>query len=76
MEKAGLVKRVKDLDRKNQIRVAVTEKGRRAYNQAGRQTIHQTFSCLSEEERKQLRSYLDRLLDKAIEVLVYARQQL
>ena len=76
MEKAGLAKRVKDLSRKNMVRVAMTEKGQRAYKQAGRQTVHQTLSCLSEEERNQLRSYLGRLLDKATEVLAYSRLQL
>ena len=76
MEKAGLAKRVKDLSRKNMVRVAMTEKGQRAYKQAGRQTVHQTLFCLSEEERNQLRSYLGRLLDKATEVLAYSRLQL
>lgn len=76
MEKAGLAKRVKDLSRKNMVRVAMTEKGQRAYKQAGRQTVHQTLSCLFEEERNQLRSYLERLLDKATEVLAYSRLQL
>ena len=70
MEKAGLVRQVKDLDRKNLVRVELTAKGREAYNQSTkRQSIHQIMSSLSEEERQQLISSLRTLRDKALKRL-------
>lgn len=70
MEKKGMVRKVKDLDRKNQVRVVLTEKGKQAYDQSTkREAIHQIVSSLSEEERKQLRSCLNTLRDKALKEL-------
>ena len=68
MEKQGLVRKVKDLDRKNLVRVVLTEKGREAYyHSTKRESIHQIMSFLSEEERQQLRHCLQTLRDKARE---------
>ncbi len=59
MEKKGLVKRSNDLDKKNLVRIALTEKGYEAYQQAAQRTsIHETLGVLSEEQRQQLRSIL------------------
>jgi DNA-binding MarR family transcriptional regulator len=70
MEKDGLLKRVKDLPRKNMIRVELTEKGRESYNKATRgQSISKMLSVLSKEEQKQLISYLNRITSKALEEL-------
>jgi len=70
MEKAGLIERVKDLPRKNLVRIRLTEKGRQAYKQSlKREAIHKTMSCLSEEERKQLASILVKLRKRVTEVL-------
>ncbi len=70
MERDGLVTKVSDLHRKNLIRLALTEKGQEAYRQsAKRGTIHRILSVLSEEERYQLWSSLERLRDKALEEL-------
>lgn len=71
MEKKGLVRKVKDLDRKNLIRVALTEKGQRAYHNAtnNRESIHRIMSCLSEEDQKQLRSYLEKLRSATLKEL-------
>ncbi len=67
MEKKGLVRRLKDLDRKNLTRVVFTEKGREAYYQSTkRESIRQIMSSLPEEERKQLTSSLETLRDKAL----------
>ena len=67
MEKKGLVRRLKDLDRKNLTRVVFTEKGREAYYQSTkRESIRQIMSSLPEEERKQLTSSLQTLRDKAL----------
>lgn len=69
MEKVGLVKKVKDMDRKNLVRVALTDKGRQDYNQSTkRESIHLVMSCLSKEESRQLRLYLEKLQDRALEV--------
>ena len=67
MEKRGLVTKVKDLDRKNLVRVMLTDKGREAYHQSTkRESVHEILSCLSKEERQQLWSGLKALRDKAM----------
>ena len=70
MEKEGLVRKTKDLDRKNQVRVELTEKGYEAYDQSMKQeSIHKIMSSLSEEAREQLRSCLQTLRDEALKEL-------
>ena len=70
MERQGLVRRVKDLDRKNMIRVVITEKGREAYYQStNRESIHKIMSSLSKEQRQQLWSCLQTLWDEALKEL-------
>ena len=70
MERDGLVKRVKDLDRKNMIRVVLTDKGREAVDNTRKmESIHKVMSSLSEEEHQQLRNILVKLWDKALEEL-------
>jgi DNA-binding MarR family transcriptional regulator len=70
MEKAGLVTKVKDLDRKNWVRVAMTEKGEQAYSDAiKRESLHKIMSTLSNEDRKALRRHLKLLRDRAINEL-------
>ena len=67
MEKEGLIKRVKDLEQKNRVRVVLTERGREAYCQsAKRESFHKIMSCLSEEEHRQLRLSLRKLRDGAL----------
>ena len=67
MEKAGLVKKDKDLDRKNLIRVTMTDKGKEGYTQSTkRDSIRRIMSSLSKEERKLLKSYLKTLQKKAL----------
>jgi DNA-binding MarR family transcriptional regulator len=69
MVKAGLVERTKDLPKKNMVRVRLTEKGQGAYKQSlKRKPIHQIMSALSQEERRQLASLLEKLRTKAIKV--------
>ena len=70
MEKKGLVRRLKDLDKKNLIRVVLTKKGREAYHQSTkRESIHQIMSSLSEEQQQQLASSLQTLQDAALKWL-------
>ena len=62
MEKAGLLKKTKDLSRKNLVRVTTTEKGGRVYNQSlKRESIRQIMSCLSVDESQQLMASLKKL---------------
>ena len=67
MEKQGLVKKVKDLDRKNMVRVYLTDKGKKVYIEAAkRESICEIMSCLSDEERRQLISSLNKLRNEAL----------
>ena len=62
MEKQGWLTRQKDLNKKNMIRVALTEEGRKLYfKTSNRKAINKIFFCLSEEEVTQLSSCLDKL---------------
>lgn len=68
MGKKGLVRKVKDTERKNRIRVVLTEKGQWVLEQAvKRESTHLIFSCLTDEEHEQLRSILTKLRDKTLE---------
>ncbi len=70
MEKAGLVRLIPDKDRKNRVRVVMTEKGKEAYLQSTkRESIHRILSVLSKEERKQLRLSLEKVMDRALKEL-------
>jgi DNA-binding MarR family transcriptional regulator len=62
MAEKDLVKKVHDLDKKNLVRVSLTEKGKRIYdNSTKRGPIHKIMGILSSEERNQLKSILDKL---------------
>ena len=70
MQKKGLVRRSKDLDKKNLVRVSLTDKARQFYNAyAEMKAIDTVLSCLSEEERDCLGASLEKLRDKALDVL-------
>jgi len=67
MEKRGLVKKFVYLDRKNVVRVAMTEKGEKAFSKAAKwQSLHEIFSVLSSEQRRQLMAYTRALRDSAV----------
>ena len=71
MERAGLVRKARDPDRKNVVRVTITEKGRQAYDDSTKlESIHRIMSCLSKEERQQLRPILYKLRDEALKPAV------
>ena len=70
MERVGLIRKTKDLDKKNLVRVSLTEKGQQALDLSmKRGSIYRIMSSLSEEQRQQLTSCLRILLDKALEEL-------
>ena len=70
MEKAGLVRKTKDLDKKNLVRVELTDKGYEAYYQSmGGESIPKIVSSLSDKDCEQLRSSLQTLRDEALKVI-------
>jgi DNA-binding MarR family transcriptional regulator len=72
MEEEGLIEKVKDLPKKNQVRVVLTPKGLEAYHKTiKRESIHNIISILSPAEQKQMNSYLKRIRDYAIQSLRY-----
>ena len=67
MDREGFVKRVKDMKRKNLVRVTLTEKGNRVYEEtARRESIHKILSVLSAEEHQQLTNCLTKLQMRAM----------
>ena len=73
MERKGLIKRKKDPRMKNVWRVSLTKKGQNTYHQSiKRESIHKVMSPLAEDERQQLRSYLERIRDEALKQLALA----
>jgi MarR family transcriptional regulator, organic hydroperoxide resistance regulator len=77
MARRGLVKKVKDLDRKNLVRVVMTEKGVKTYElSTKRGPIHRIMTTLSEEERKVFKDLLVRLLGKARKEIGLDRDEL
>ena len=68
MEKEGLIRKARDLDKKNMVRVVLTDKGNQFCQQSAvRKSIGNIMSSLSEEECQQLKLYLERLQGKAFE---------
>jgi DNA-binding MarR family transcriptional regulator len=66
MVEMGLVKKEKDLDKKNLVHISLTPKGESIYRKAiGIKSIHAIMAGLSEEERQQLRLILEKLRSKA-----------
>ncbi len=62
MVRKGLLSKTKDLERRNLVRVSLTEKGRQAYYHSTKvKSVHKVVSCLSEEEREQMNLCLKKL---------------
>jgi DNA-binding MarR family transcriptional regulator len=77
MARRGLVKKVKDLDRKNLVRVVITEKGQKTYElSTKRGPIHRIMGSLDAKEKKEFRVYLERLLAKARKEIGLDRDEL
>jgi DNA-binding MarR family transcriptional regulator len=67
MEQHGLIKRVKDLPKKNMVRVTLTEKGEKAYQLTMKRiTMHEIMKVLTDEERKEMWVSLPKLRDRAL----------
>ena len=70
MEKLGLVKRTKDMARKNQVRVYLTDKGEDALNDAARrESIDRVMSRMSAENRRHMLKATEELRRIVIEEL-------
>jgi DNA-binding MarR family transcriptional regulator len=70
MEKKRLLRKTKDLPRKNSVRASLTEKGEQAYYQSTKiESISGIMSSLSEQERQQFSSCLKTLRDRALKQL-------
>ena len=70
MEREGFVRRLKDLDKKNMIRIEVTEKGRKAISLSKRmEAPRRVMRSLSKEEHRQLKIILDKLWHNSLEEL-------
>lgn len=75
MEKAGLIVKVKDLPKRNWLRIELTGKGQKAYEQSlKRKSLHQIMGCLSKEENEKITSILMKLRNKATKVLDYKQK--
>jgi MarR family transcriptional regulator, organic hydroperoxide resistance regulator len=77
MAKRGLVKKVKDLDRKNLVRVVMTEKGQKTYDlSTKRGPIHRILNTISPEEKKDFRETLEKLLARARKEIGLDREEI
>ena len=62
----GLVVKEKSLDKKNLVRIRLTEKGEKLYHEAiGMKPMHDIISVLNSQEHQQLKALLGKLRDKA-----------
>ena len=70
MEKQGLIRKVRDMKRKNQIRVVITDKGEGLWQRSSEmKVVHSIMSSLSPKQRDALRPYLETLRSKALKEL-------
>ncbi|MFC2020977.1 hypothetical protein ACFLU1_04200, partial [Chloroflexota bacterium] len=70
MEKRGLIKKVKDIKRKNIVSVEVTEKGYEAYNETtSRESIKGIMTVLNNDEMVELWSHLSKIRNRTMERL-------
>lgn len=70
MEKQGLVKRTKDLQQKNLVRISLTKKGEETFTrQWDAKVTTNITSCLSEEEIDTLETCLRKIRVRAVEIV-------
>jgi DNA-binding MarR family transcriptional regulator len=68
MEKIGLVKKVREED-DDKVKIILTEKGRELYSSAPKLSMQMIFSVLSEKEKQQLKSTLEKVRLRTRELL-------
>ena len=67
MEKEGLIKKVRDLERKNLVRIEVTEKGYELSRKAAeRESVKHIMSALTREEQRELWFLLSKLRERTM----------
>ena len=77
MKRKGLIEKTKDFDRKNLVRVTLTEKGKETLDSLmDMKVVAPIFSTLSEKELQQLMSYLTILSDRAYELTPNSKESL
>ena len=77
MEEKGFVKKAHDLDRKNLVRVSLTEKGKKVYEYSTKRgPIHRIMGTLSAGERTQLHNILGKLHGQARKEIGLDRDQI
>ena len=77
MEKRGLLKKIKDLPRKNMVRLELTDEGNKSFKKYGQiESISKIMSCLSKREVNQLYRILEKLQDKAFDEQSIAERSL
>jgi DNA-binding MarR family transcriptional regulator len=70
MEKQGLIRKVNDLDKKNLVRVVLTQKGRDTYAKISkRDSLVSLMSNISDDEYNQLVEKLQKILTNAYNIL-------
>ena len=75
MRRKGLIDKTKDLDRKNLVRVTLTEKGKETIDSLMKtKIVGQIFSTISEEQLQQLMSYLAILSDRAHDLIPNSKE--
>jgi DNA-binding MarR family transcriptional regulator len=65
MSKQGLVTKMRIKQDKRAFKIVLTDKGSQVFYKIPKESVKKAFSCLSDNEKGQLRSYLDRLLAHA-----------
>jgi DNA-binding MarR family transcriptional regulator len=74
MEKKGLITKSRNPKNKSMVRLRLTPKGNALYRKTSkRETIHQIFSGLSQEEREKLEHCLETVQVKALEAIGVTR---
>ena len=70
MEKQGLIKKTKDLKRKNLVRVSLAKKGEELFKRLlSERVVINITSCLSKKELDTLNELTDKLFERTIELL-------
>jgi DNA-binding MarR family transcriptional regulator len=73
IEAEGLAKKIRDLDRKNRVRVVLTAKGTKMLQRSiMRTSLHQIISCLAEKNKERLRRLLKKLRTQAMKEIGFA----
>jgi DNA-binding MarR family transcriptional regulator len=65
MSKQGLVTKIRIKQDKRAFRIVLTDKGSQVFDKIPKESVKKAFSCLSDDEKIQLHSYLNRLMTHA-----------